>query len=236
MNEKQIETIRERGIILLNSKYKQHEQITDDLYVTIIHEMLHSKRNLLLHDAVRKDAFGDDKNEKAYTFNNGKIEQNTDRIDLTNADAGQEILKGRIDTSQKTVSSYTEKTDKELENVDFKNGDKDEQLTRQQIVDEALVELMAILSNKIYNEKAQGNKVDIWKEIEKVKDKYPGEDIVAICKIILKHKDFELFNWMLDPISYSCGDIHYDFFADYTQNDQELVQELYQEGSECVRF
>ena len=32
---------------------------------------------------------------------------------------------------------------------------------------------------------------------------------------------------MIDPISYSMGDIHYDFFRDYTKNDSDLVEKLY---------
>ena len=33
---------------------------------------------------------------------------------------------------------------------------------------------------------------------------------------------------MIDPITYSQGDIHYDFLGQYTKYDQELLQELYE--------
>ena len=33
---------------------------------------------------------------------------------------------------------------------------------------------------------------------------------------------------MIDPIGYSLENIHYDFFGEYTKNDQELIQQLYE--------
>ena len=62
---------------------------------------------------------------------------------------------------------------------------------------------------------------------EEISNHYEGTDVGAMCKIILKHQDFELFYWMLDPIEYSLENIHYDFFKDYTKNDQSLLEELY---------
>ena len=97
-------------------------------------------------------------------------------------------------------------------------------------VDESLVELMAVLSYKLYSAKQKGKKLDVWTAIEQAKDVYEGEDIGAMCEIILRHHDFELFNWMIDPISYSRGDIHYDFFKQYTKNDQDLLEKLYDAG------
>lgn len=53
-----------------------------------------------------------------------------------------------------------------------------------------------------------------------------------MCEIILKHHDFELFYWMLDPIAYSKENIHYDFFADYTKNDTDLLEDFYDSAIE----
>ena len=36
-----------------------------------------------------------------------------------------------------------------------------------------------------------------------------------------------LFYWMIFPIEYSQGNIHYDFFDQYTRNDKELLDKLY---------
>ena len=86
---------------------------------------------------------------------------------------------------------------------------------------------MAILSYKLYKDQENGNNQDIWNSIEEISNHYVGTDVGSMCKIILKHQDFELFYWMLDPIEYSLENIHYDFFKDYTKNDQDLVEELY---------
>lgn len=221
-DEKTKNILSQRGLILINQNYRQKEP-DPDLFVTTIHETIHSNRNLLLFDAIR-----DEKNENAYSFNNGKFEQNTTEHAFSYADASQEVLKGSIDTSKETMNSYKNTTSEELENMEFAEGKRDSQMEKQQIVDEALVELMAALSYKLYSNKEKGKTTDIWSAIEQAKDVYEGEDIGAMCKIILKHQDFELFNWMLDPISYSQGDIHYDFFAQYTKEDQSLLQELYE--------
>ena len=107
--------------------------------------------------------------------------------------------------------------------MEWTEGKVDAQMEKQQIVDESLVELMAALSYKLYSTKQKGKELDVWTAIEQAKDVYEGEDIGTMCEIILRHHDFELFNWMIDPISYSYGDIHYDFFGQYTKDDQDLL-------------
>lgn len=221
-DEKVKEGMKERGLILVNQMYAKQD-VDSDLYITIIHEIFHSNRNLLLFDATR-----DNKNENAYSFDNNKFEQNTPKYDFNYADASQETLKGSIDTSRKTVNSYKNKSSDEIEDLEWAGAHRDSQMERQQCVDEALVELMAKLANNLYTNKELGKDTDIWREIEEISEHDEQGDIVAMCKIILKHHDFELFNWMIDPITYSNGDIHYDFFGEYTQGDQELVSELYE--------
>ena len=224
-DEKTKKILSSHGVILINRNYKQ-EQADPDLYVTVIHEMLHSCRNLLIFDAIR-----DKKSENAFTYNNGKFEQNTPSYGFSYADASQDILKGSIDTSRKTIQSYNEKTSEELDDAEFKEGKRDSQMEKQRIVDEALVELMSALSYKLHNDKEKGKQPDIWLAIERAKTTYEGEDIGAICEIILKHHDFELFYYMLDPITYSFGDIHYDFFTEYTKQDSDLLEKLYDSHS-----
>lgn len=214
-DEKTKNRLRQRGLILINQNYEQKDP-DPDLFVTTIHETIHSNRNLLIFDVIR-----DEKNENAYSFNNGKFEQNTTEHGFSYADASQEVLKESIDTSKETMNSYKNTTSEE-------ERKRDSQMEKQQIVDEALVELMAVLSYKLYSNKEKGKTTDIWSAIEQARDVYEGEDIGTMCKIILKHQNFELFNWMIDPISYSQGDIHYDFFGQYTKEDQSLLQKLYE--------
>lgn len=229
-NRETIKKLYEKGLILINQSYME-EETSPDFYVTVIHEILHANRNLLIFDNFR-----DGKNELAYVYNNGRVEQNTKKIFSKNADASQEILKGSIDTSKQTVDSYASKTSEEIEDIDWQEGKVITKMEKQQIVDEALVELMAILSYRLYSSKQRGRERDIWDVIKQEKDNYEGEDIGAMCEIILKHHDFELFNWMLDPITYSQGDIHYDFFEHYTKNDQDLLEKLYAAGAELSSF
>ena len=210
-----------RGLILVNSKYR-FEEIDANLFVTLIHEMIHSNRCLMIYDAVRNDT-----NENAYNYENSSFNQNTFDYDFSYVDASQDLLKGNIDDSRNTVDIFNQKTDEELDDIEFKSGKRDEQMTHQQIIDESLVELMAILSYKLYKDQENGINSDIWSSIEEISNNYEGTDVGAMCKIILKHQDFELFYWMLDPIGYSLENIHYDFFKEYTKNDQDLLKELY---------
>ena len=223
-DDKTRKILTQKGMILINQSYRQQE-VDADLYVTLIHEILHANRDLLIFDTFRRG-----RNESAYSYNNGRFEQNTEELSSKHADASQEILKGSIDTSRKTVESYESKTSEELEDMEFAEGKIDAQMEKQQIVDESLVELMAVLSYKLYSSKQKGKELDVWTAIEQARDAYEGEDIGAMCEIILRHHDFELFYWMIDPITYSQGDIHYDFFGQYTKDDQDLLKKLYDAG------
>lgn len=237
-DDKTKKIISQKGLILINQSYYRHQQPNSDLsdlYVTLIHETLHANRDLLLFDHFREG-----KNELAYSYNNGKLEQNIEKFSSKHVDASQEILKGIIDNSKNTLSSYASKTSKEIEDMKWPEGeiedmerteDKiDAQMEKQRIVDEALIELMAALSYNLYSAKQIGKELDIWTAIEQARDSYEGDDIGTMCEIILKHHDFDLFYWMIDPISYSQGDIHYDFFKQYTKNDQDLVEHLSDAG------
>ena len=220
-DEKIKKLISQRGIILINKDYKQLEPDVD-LFVTVMHEIIHSNRNLLLYDAIR-----DGSNLKAYSFKNDKFEQNSDEYGFSQGDASQEVLKGNIDTSKGTMYSYKDTISEELDDVKFTEK-KGSQMINQGKVDECLVELMSILSYKLYRNKEKGKIQDIWSVIDEIKDICDGNDIGGMCKIILKHHDLELFKWMIDPISYSQGDIHYDYFGQYTKEDELLLKEIYE--------
>lgn len=172
------------------------------------------------------DAYRDEENS-AYILNNGKLEQNTSNFDVTYGDASQDIIKGKVESTHKNICKYESMNKEDVEDIIFENENNDDKILKQTTIDETLVDIIAALSYRIYAEKEKGNTVDAWELITEMKEKSSGQDIKAMCDIILKHKDFELFNWMLNPIEYSNGDIHYDFFEEYTKNDQELVNEIY---------
>lgn len=220
VEERILKIIEERGLIVINRKYK-NEEPNFDVFVTMIHEIIHSSRNLMLYDAYR------DEENSAYILNNGKLEQNTSNFDVTYGDASQDIIKGKVESTHKNIGKYESMNKEDVEDIIFENENNDDKILKQTTIDETLVDIIAALSYRIYAEKEKGNTVDAWELITEMKEKSSGQDIKAMCDIILKHKDFELFNWMLNPIEYSNGDIHYDFFEEYTKNDQELVNEIY---------
>ena len=220
-DKKTCKTLYTNGLIIINRDLKEAED-DKELCETIIHEMIHASRNMLIDDVTR-----DGSNEAAYSYNNEKFEQNSNKYSSIYADISQEIPKGNIDTSTNTINNYKEMTSDDIEDINFASDVKEEKMTNQYIVDESLVELMSILSWQLYKQKQKGLNFDIWKSIDLIKDAYEGEDISSMCKIMQKHHDLELFNWMLDPIGYSEGNIHYDFFSTYTKNDGELLDELY---------
>ena len=62
-DEKTKRVLNQRGLILINRDYRKQEADIN-LFVTAIHETIHSNRNLLLFDATRES-----RNENAYIFN-----------------------------------------------------------------------------------------------------------------------------------------------------------------------
>ena len=134
------------------------------------------------------------------------------------ADFSQDILKGHIDES-----ALSDDYPKEYA-IDGK-------IQKQTDVDEALVEIMSILSYKLYKCKEEAKDTDLWDMLEQIREKYEDSKIETMCDLILKHHDLKLFNWMIDPIGYTQGDIHYDFFDKYTKNDIELLEEFYERAN-----
>lgn len=205
----------ETGLIVINKEFDGVED-DEEVYKTIIHEYIHSNRNVLLYDAFRKGV-----NPKAYIVKNGRVKQDVSELSFANADPSQDVIKGSIDTSKE---SFDDKKDFDPSKYKFKKIDLTQKMKNQYKIDETLVEIMAGLAVKLDDCKRSDKQFDIWYEIEELSYEYEGKDIGAMCDIILKHNDLELFNWMIDPITYSGEDIHYDFFSEYTKDDTEMVE------------
>ena len=194
---------------------------TMEIPYTIVHEMIHNMRNLLVHDAVNKD------NTDAYIVNGEKIDQMNDKYDDYYADASQNIVKGNIDTSRGTISKYKNMTNDELEDIEFSSYDK---LDEQTAYDETLVELMTILIFQM------GDKFNLKEALQKVANEYPSNDIKYMAKLILsKPNGIEVFKWMIDPLSYS-DDIHYDFLNNFfnTEEDKKTLNFIYDQYLEQI--
>ena len=210
-SEEEKTNILENGLIEIDKKYENNHNSM--FYVTLVHEILHANRDLLLYDYFNNVGGSEFSNEYVYVYKDGRFFKNTSNLSFDYGDASQNILNGNID------SSKVEKAQDESD-MDEKVAEK---MDKQVEIDEALIDTMSIVANKIYNEKKKGNKLDIFECLDLLRDCIDVNNVKVICDIILRHRDYGLFYWVLDPIGYTYGDIHYDFFSNYTKNDGDLV-------------
>ena len=223
--------IKNRGIIIINKKYKDRfEDDEEDFFITINHEKIHSYRNLMVHDAYIE------KKHSSYLSNDENFEQNNSNYETFYADASQDILKGSIDNSKNTIKKYENKSLDELDDIEFRDEKLGKKMMEQEIIDESLVELMAKLAYNLYIRKQNNIKSSIWDELENIRiSDETDKDVKYMCELILKHHDFELFYWMIDPLNYSLDDIHYDFFSKYAKNDSDIVNKIYNSANVGIR-
>ena len=219
LTKPQILSVKERGFIRINKEYYQEAPFKDKL-ITIIHERFHANRNLMLFDVV----------PDRYIADKDKLVQGDDKYVHYYSDPNQEIMKGNFDTAQKTIEEYKNKTKKEIEQIQFQNEENDTNYIYSKNVDETLVELMACLCQLLYSKPD----MTIHDQLKKLSEyEITKEDdidfarLVYMSRIILRHNDYELFKWMIDPIGYSYGDMHYDFFKDYIKNDPEELSRIF---------
>ena len=210
-SEEEKTNILENGLIEIDKKYENNHNSM--FYVTLVHEILHANRDLLLYDYFNNVGGSEFSNEYSYVYKDGRFFKNTSNLSFDYGDASQNILNGNID------SSKIENAQDELD-MDEKVAEK---MDKQVEIDEALIDTMSIVANKIYNDKKKGNKLDIFECLELLRDCIDVNNVKVICDIILRHRDYGLFYLVLDPIGYTYGDIHYDFFSNYTKNDGDLV-------------
>lgn len=211
--------ILEEGLIVIDSDYKDMP-IDADIITTCIHEKLHANRMLLAHMV---ESSNDEINPMFY--DKGRFVENNTELTDKFIDPNQDILLGSIDTSKKNVEHYQNLSDDEKDDLYFANDNYDNKLQQQYHIDEALVELMALVAYQLSSNKFN-NIMDIVKDIN---EHYDADDIHSMTNIILRHNDLELFKWMIDPLTYQNGDIHYNFFAHYiTNEDQNDVTLLFE--------
>ena len=220
LDNKQKEYIFNEGLIVVNKNIKNISNDFDktDLFITVIHEKLHANRMLLINSQKQES-----RAVNGVLYDNGHFVKNYDNSPYY-ADSSQDILKASIDDSEKTYEKFHQMSSDEKEDLTENNDEYDNKMYQQFKIDEALVETMAIVANRLYEE----NTNDIMAIIKKINARYPG-DIKAITSIILRHNDLELFKWMIDPISYEIGVVNYDFFSHYiTKEDLDDLNNLIQ--------
>ena len=256
MSMRDIISAQELGFILVNKEYFTEGYFEpEELLETLVHEMIHSKRNLLIYDYFREmdqEKRSQPYNTQAYTFQmppkkekkkqpnkelthekpQKQIYTTTKRMEESYADASQGILKGIIHQDDKLMKRFYDMSTEDYAKYDKKTQkNKNDKMKMQQEIDEALVSTMALVAVFLEGNKNKTEKKSIGQLIKGIKKMEKETTVGTMCKIIERHlerdEDLDLFYWMLDPIGYSNGDIHYDFFSDYTKKDQDLLEEFF---------
>ena len=220
--------VKETGVIYINSDLiTATEDNCKKVISTLIHEKLHANRNLLFHEATgNKEELNHLKRtnkEDEFTFINkdGKTSQQTFNYQNRDVDPNQDVYKGSIDRSKTAISSQ----------IPVSNETVSENLKRNTYIDETLIILITEIASKMRLNRLLNKETDIWKELENISERKDligmDKSLAPLAKIILKHKDLDLFKWTLDPLSYTADDPHYDYFSNYTKNDKDLVDEMF---------
>ncbi len=209
LDDKKKEYIFNEGLIVINKSLKNGDNFDRiDLYVSLLHEKLHSNRMLLINSQ-----HPESREVSGVFYDSGKFVRNYQDQPYY-VDSSQEVLKASIDDSRKTYEKYSSMSLEDKKEMTENNFEYDDKLYEQYKIDEALVETMAIVANRLYEK----NTNDIMSVVRDLNHEYDG-DIKAITSIVLRHNDLELFKWMIDPISYEIGVSNYDFFRYYITPD-----------------
>ncbi|MBR2725781.1 hypothetical protein IKE87_00720 [Candidatus Saccharibacteria bacterium] len=192
-------TLEKTGAVVLNiENYGELDE-------TNTHENLHARRSVMVGE--------------------GEVE--------TMGDASQEFLHGDVRNLDEESFGGVK---------DFSKDEKvDLQMKKQHIVDEALIDLMTVTAMRVHEDKKAGkndgeaeilemikgmvkNIEDEMAKDERVKRSY--EMIAKVGKIIVRHGDLDLFRWMIDPLEYGLGNVHYDYFSHYARKDGDIMAEI----------
>lgn len=204
--------IFEEGLIVIDNDYKDMPA-DEDLLVTCIHEKLHANRMLLAHSPKK---FGEDIDPILY--DGDKFVKTTSEFEDQYVDPVQDIYLGTFDDSKGTVSKYDDLNYDERDELSFADETTGGKMLFQQKQDEALVDLMATVAYQLSTGNFD-NIMDVVKDIS-IKN-ILDDDIVSMANIIVRHNDLELFKWMIDPLTYQNGDIYYDYFAHYVNEEDK---------------
>ena len=221
------ESIKDTGVIYINSDLiKANEENSKKVISILIHEKLHANRNILFHEAIgdKEELHHLNKTNKedevTFISKDGKVNQHTSNYLDRDVDPNQDVYKGSIDRSKNALSTKVPETNKKVS----------DNLKRNTYIDETIVTLITKIASKISLNKLLSKDTDIWEELKSISKRKDlvGTDksIAPLAKIILKHKNLDLFKWTLDPLTYTADDPHYDYFSHYTKSDKDLVDEM----------
>ena len=211
INEATKKKLLSSGVIAINKNY-MNKPVSPDFLATIIHEKFHARRMLLA-----TVPYSGDYDIESMFYDEGRFVVNNTETRTQYVDSAQDIFLGSHDNSRASALHYKGLSFDEKDDLQYANDKYSEKMMRQQLIDEALVELMSIVAYQLSTGK-YSNIMDVLKD---VRDRLGEDDVVAMAKIILRHNDLNLFKWMLDPLTYQAGDIHYDYFSHYINEEDE---------------
>lgn len=180
------------------------KDLLDELMTTILHEKIHANRVIMTNRPFVTY-------EVAY---DESLEASVNKVIY--ADVEEDIYKKRIKSG--TALNYSE----------YETAMKE-----QKCIDEALVELIAIISYRLFLNKSRNRNESIMSIIKSINSCYGDSDeidhIKAITNIIIRHNNLDLLKWMISPLEYQGFDLTYDYFGYYKREedieDIELIEE-----------
>lgn len=209
--------IYKTGLITINSRYK-NKPVDDDLLLTIIHEKIHARRMLFAHLPDSGNS-----NIDPIFYDKGRFVRNYTESKDMYIDPAQDIFLGSFDDSRKSTEYYQGLSFDEKDDIQYDTDNVSTKRYNQQMIDEALVELMAVTAYLF----STGKFDNIMDVVRKIAEKGISEEIQPMARIIVRHNDLDLFRWMIDPLTYQADSINYDFFSNYIteedKNDVDLI-------------
>ena len=211
------------GLIIINKDY-QDMPMDSELIVTCIHEKIHANRMVLA-----ELPYSGDNDIADYFYDDGRFVKNSREIKEKYVDPSQEILLSSIDEAKDKVDAYNDLPKNRKDDLQYANDKLEEKMDSQYKIDESLVEIMAITAYQLST-----TDFNIMEVVENLNKKYDADDIHAMTNIILRHNDLDLFKWMIDPLTYQNGNIHYDYFAHYVTDDDKEDVDVITKSEEII--
>ena len=233
LTKEQEESIKEHGYIKL---IKKDFYDSEDLK-TLIHEKIHSFRNMTIFNFKNSSYYFIDKdgttNTKQFQIDNEKNE-----LFSINDDLDFSVLKGNYDNKYNNVISLLLEQNPNMSITDLKKYSRyiiNKKLAYSINVNETLVELITLASYKIYKNPNMSI-IDFIKHISEINTDedmdLEGIRMIYMCRIILSHNNLDLFKWVLSPLEHINDVIQYDYFNEYTKNDPVEYLEIFEKKIE----
>ena len=201
LNEKESEKIKIQGItdcILVSIDNLENSEIYS--LISLVKELLIANTNFIVDDY-------------DYTIDSDIIGLTSDYIRTNNFNFYNDILKGKIDLCREKSNEYSKnKNDSEI----FKT------LSIQTKIYDTLLFLGSYCSVQLKTNPDLSFR-EILEDYLKA-DNNPKSKANYLIKLLLKNNKLEVFKSIIDPISYTLGDVHYDYLiSNLNKKEKKLL-------------